>query len=74
MIYTQMLSTYELSKTTYYMYILLYCIMYMIDDFLLFCVAVSTLSCMEMTQKRVRVMKLISGILMVLLAVWFMLS
>jgi len=74
MIYTQILATYNLSQTAYYLYILLYCVMYMIDDFLLFTVAVATLSCMEMTQKRVRLMKLISGVLMVLLAIWFVLS
>ena len=74
MIYTQLLTTYNLPQTTYYIYILLYCVMYMIDDFLLFSVAVVTLNCMEMTQKRVRTMKLISGILMVLLAVWFIMS
>ena len=74
MIYTQILSTYNLPQGTYYLYILLYCTMYMIDDFLLFSVAVVTLKSMEMTQRRVRLMKLISGILMVLLAVWFMMS
>jgi hypothetical protein len=74
MIYTQILATHSLPQTTYYLYILIYCIMYMIDDFLLFSVAVATLDCIEMTQKRVRMMKLISGTLMVLLAIWFMLS
>lgn len=74
MIYTQILTAYNLSQTTYYLYILAYCLLYMVDDFILFSVAVGTLSCMEMTQKRVRIMKLVSGILMILLAVWFMLS
>jgi len=74
MIYTQILSTYNFPATTYYLYILFYCIAYMIDDFLLFSIAVLTLDCIEMTKKRVRIMKLISGILMILLAIWFVLS
>jgi hypothetical protein len=74
MIYTKILSTYNLPQTTYYLYIMFYCLMYMVDDFLLFCIAVITLKSMEMTKKRVRVMKLISGILMILLAIWFVMS
>lgn len=74
MIYTQILSTYNLPQTTYYLYIMFYCLMYMVDDFLLFCIAVITLKSMEMTKKHVRVMKLISGILMILLAIWFVMS
>ena len=74
MMYTQRLAAYNLSQTTYYLYILMYCIMYMIDDFILFSIAVGTLSSMKMTQKRVRAMKLISGILMIALAIWFVMS
>jgi hypothetical protein len=74
MIYTQILATYDLPVATYYLYILLYCLVYMVDDFLLFSAAVVTLNCMEMTQKRVRLMKLVSGVMMVLLAVWFLMS
>jgi len=74
MIYTQLLSTYNLSKPVYYSYIALYCLFYMIDDMVVFAVAVITLNCMEMTKKRVRQMKLISGILMILLALWFLMS
>jgi len=74
MIYTQILATYNLPQTAYYLYILIYCTMYMIDDFLLFTIAVTTLHCVEMTKKRVRIMKLISGVLMILLAIWFVLS
>ena len=72
MIYTQILATHDLPKVTYYSYIMLYCLMYMIDDFLLFVAAVITLRCFEMNKKGVRIMKLISGILMVALAVWFL--
>jgi hypothetical protein len=74
LIYTQILSTYQLPKFTYYMYILFYCILYMIDDITLFAIAVIALRTIGMDQKRVRIMKLISGIIMLVLAVWFVMS
>jgi len=74
MIYTQILSTYKLTRMAYYSYISLYCLFYMMDDLVLFLIAVATLRCMEMTKKRVRQMKLVSGMLMIALAIWFLLS
>ena len=71
MIYTQILSTYQLSKLTYYMYLLFYCILYMVDDLIIFTLAVITLRTFGMTKDKVRIMKLISGVIMLILAVWF---
>lgn len=74
MIYTQILSSQNLPQLTYYLYIMAYCILYMVDDLILFSIAVVTLNCVEMTQKRIRIMKLFSGAMMIALAIWFVLG
>jgi len=43
----------------------------MVDDLIIFTLAVITLRTFGMTKDKVRIMKLISGVIMLILAVWF---
>ena len=63
-IYTKILTLNNLSTFSYYAYLLLYIIMYMIDDMLIFSIAVITLSSKKMTEKQGKWMKFIAGFMM----------
>jgi cytochrome c biogenesis protein CcdA/glutaredoxin len=64
-VYTQVLSLNDLSKTEYYLYILLYIFFFMVDDLIIFFVAMKTLHMTGASKKYSRFSKLIGGILMV---------
>jgi hypothetical protein len=55
-----------------YFYLVLYVLMYMLDDFVIFLIAVFTLSLFEMKKKHVKALKLFSGVVMVILALILM--
>jgi thiol-disulfide isomerase/thioredoxin len=65
--FTKILTSYNLSPFSYYFYILVYVIFYMIDDFLIFLIAVFTLRITQASQKYLRAIKLISGLLLLAL-------
>ena len=65
--FTKILTSYNLSPLSYYFYILIYVIFYMIDDFLIFVVAVFTLRITQASHKYLRTIKLISGLILLLL-------
>lgn len=66
-IYTNILTLNNLSPFSYYAYLLLYIIMYMIDDILIFTIAVITLSSKRLTEKQGKWMKFIAGLMMLVL-------
>jgi thiol-disulfide isomerase/thioredoxin len=65
--YTKILTTYNLPTVQYYGYLLVYVLFYMIDDFLIFLVAVVTLKITKFSDKYLKVIKLISGIVLLIL-------
>jgi len=66
-VYTKILTLNNLSAIQYYAYLLLYIIMYMIDDMLVFTIAVLTLSSKKLTEKQGKWMKFIAGFMMLVL-------
>ncbi len=66
-IYTNILTLNNLPAFSYYSYLLLYIIIYMIDDMLVFTIAVITLSSKKLTEKQGRWMKFIAGFMMLVL-------
>lgn len=67
-IYLNVLTQHGFPTLVNYFYITLYVLMYMLDDFVIFLIAVFTLSLFEMKKKHVRYLKLFSGSLMIVLA------
>jgi len=65
--FTKTLTNMQLPTASYYFYILIYTIFYMIDDFALFLIAVFTLRSTGMQDKYLRSIKLISAFVLVLL-------
>lgn len=64
-VYTQILALNELAGWQYYSYILLYIFFFMIDDLIVFFVAMKTLQITGLSTKYVRHSRLIGGVLMV---------
>lgn len=67
MIFTKILALENLSIFSYYFYILIYVIFYMLDDFIIFMIAVLTLRMVQESEKYLKIIKLVSGILLLLL-------
>ena len=67
--FTKILTSYNLSSFSYYFYILIYVVFYMIDDFLIFLIAVFTLRITRTSDKYLRAIKLISGLLLLALGI-----
>jgi len=66
-IYTKILAMQGLSTVSYYLYLLLYAVVFMIDDFIIFSVAVVTLSRFGFTEKYNYWTTLLGGLLILLL-------
>lgn len=66
-IYTHVLSLSNLNDIQYYFYLILYVLFFMIDDILIFVVAMKTLEIMGIQKKYSRYSHLIGGILMLIL-------
>ncbi len=67
MIFTKVLILNNLSNLSYYAYLLLYVAMYMLDDMIIFTIAVVTLSSKKLTEKQGKWMKFIAGFMMLAL-------
>jgi cytochrome c biogenesis protein CcdA len=65
--YTKILASHDLPSSQYYLYLLVYIIFYMIDDFLIFLVAVFTLRITKVSEKYLKFVKLASGIALLIL-------
>jgi hypothetical protein len=66
-IYTSALAQFNLPWYSNYLYLLLYIVMYMIDDFIIFSIVVTTMSSKKFTEKYGRISKLISGLIILVL-------
>ncbi len=66
-IYTQILSLNQLNPITYYLYLLLYTIIFMLDDLIIFGIAIVTLSKIGFTEKYTKWSMLIGGLLIFIL-------
>ena len=73
-IYTKILTLNNLSTFSYYAYLFLYILMYMIDDILVFTIAVFTLKSKKLTEKQGKWMKFISGFMMLALGLLLILK
>lgn len=73
-VYTQILSFNQLPTWQYYLYLLLYIFFFMIDDLLVFFIAMFTLQTVGVGGKYARFSRLIGGILMVLIGVLMLLK
>lgn len=66
-VYTQILALSDLASWQYYLYILLYIIIFMLDDLIVFFAAMATLQATGLTTKYTRLSYLIGGILMIVI-------
>ena len=66
-IYTNILSLNQLSSVSYYLYLLLYTFIFMLDDLIVFSIAIITLSKFTFTEKYNYWATLIGGILILVL-------
>lgn len=67
MIYTNVLAMYGLPSTTVLLYFALYIVMYMLDDAAVFLIAIYTMEKAHLTKKQGRLLKLVSGLMILLL-------
>ena len=68
-VFTELLALHNLSKLSYFMYILLYIIFYMIDDIIVFLIAMFTLEITGISNKYNKYSHLIGGILMLIIGI-----
>lgn len=66
-IYTQVLALSDLAKWQYYLYILLYIFIFMLDDLIVFVIAMTTLQMTGLTTKYSNWSRLIGGVLMLII-------
>ena len=66
-IYTKILSLSQLSSFGYYLYLLLYTLVFMLDDLIIFSIAIITLSKIGFTEKYTKYSTLIGGLLILIL-------
>jgi hypothetical protein len=67
LIYTNFLTLADLSKPTYYFYLLLYTFFFMLDDIVVFSIAMYTMKVTSGTEKFTKFSKFIGGIVMILI-------
>ena len=72
-LYTRILTLRHLETWNYYGYIALYNAMYMLDDVVLLGIGVVTLSQKRLQEKEGRLLKLLSGVVMLLLGLYLIL-
>lgn len=68
-IFTQVLALNDISSASYYGYILLYILFFMIDDLIIFAIAMMTLRVTGITSKYAKYSHLIGGILMLIIGI-----
>ncbi len=71
-LYTRILTLRQLDRWTYYSYLLLYDLAYMLDDVLVLTIGVVTLSQRRLQEKEGRWLKLLSGLVMVSLGIYLL--
>jgi glutaredoxin/cytochrome c biogenesis protein CcdA len=73
-LYTRILTQRQLDSMSYYSYLLLYNLAYMFDDLIILAIGVVTLSQRRLQEKEGRWLKLISGVVMVSLGVYLLVT
>ena len=73
-LYTRILTLKKLDSTSYYGYLLLYNLAYMLDDVIILTLGIITLSQRRLQEKEGRWLKLISGLVMVGLGIYLMIK
>jgi len=71
-VYTQVLTLHGLPTASYYLYLAMYTLFYMLDDLIIFLVAALTLRHLSMTQRYARWLHLIGGLLILGLGIWML--
>jgi len=71
-LYTRILTLRQLDTATYYGYLLLYNLMYMLDDIVVLGIGIATLSQRRLQEKEGRVLKLVAGLVMLGLGVYLL--
>ena len=66
-VYTQLLTMSDLNTFQYYLYLLFYILIFMLDDMVIFVVAMKTLHSVGLNGKYARYSHLIGGVLMILI-------
>ena len=67
LVFTKILTSYNLGTPSYYFYLLIYILFYMIDDLIIFTLAIWTLRITQVSEKYLKAIKLISGIVLLIL-------
>jgi len=65
--FTKILANFQVPTFSYYLYLLVYIFFYMLDDFFIFSFAVWTLKITQVSQKYLKAIKFVSGVLLLLL-------
>ena len=68
-IYTQILSLAQLPKWQYYLYLIFYILIFMLDDLVIFFTAMVTLQAVGIQSKYSRISHLVGGILMLIIGI-----
>ncbi|MFC1613149.1 TlpA family protein disulfide reductase [Patescibacteria group bacterium] len=68
-VYTQILSLSDLARWQYYLYLLLYIVVFMLDDLVVFFMAMITLRTIGVSGKYSRISRLVGGIIMVIIGI-----
>jgi hypothetical protein len=71
-LYTRILTLHRLDGATYYGYLLLYNLMYMLDDIVVLAIGVTTLSQRRLQEKEGRFLKLAAGLVMLGLGIYLL--
>ncbi|MGI6373969.1 MAG: glutaredoxin family protein [Patescibacteria group bacterium] len=66
-VYTQVLALNEMATWRYYLYLLLYIFFFMLDDLVIFLIAMATLKLTGITTKYTKISRLVGGILMLII-------
>lgn len=67
--FTKILTSLDLSQASYYFYLLIYVFFYMLDDLIIFLIAAFTFNLTQESEKYLKIVKLISGLLLVFLGI-----
>jgi len=67
--FTKILTGYSLSFFEYHFYLFIYVLFYMIDDFIIFLLAVFTFNLTQESEKYIKIAKVLSGVLLLILGI-----
>jgi len=72
-LYTRLLTTEQLDVASYYAYLLLYIVIYMLDDIVVLVIGVTTMSQQRLQEREGRLLKLVAGVVMLVLGGYLLL-